>query len=324
MTEQLSPVEPQKKSCLERIVILFIRLLFALVVGVAIGVGIYFGISLLYNEYQALTQDYDSRITALETNQAQTDQLVTDRFSNYQTRVETLEILGDNHKEELNELVSRLDTLEESHSYQATVVAGQQETIRNMQETILALQAEVSMVQSDLETLQNSLSGFQEDILALETNTRNLADTLEDSQSTNQAAAEVMSEIVLKTDKRMTDLEHKMVFLVAMELMTRARLNLVQGNYTLAQSDLEAAQSMLVALQDELLPFQSAYVSGIVDAIDDLLTYLPGAPLTAADKLESVWQLLAAGLPEEDDSANALTDGSTPSPTPTLTPTPNP
>lgn len=324
MTDQLAPVEPQKKSCLERIIILFIRLLFALVVGVAIGVGIYFGIRLLYNEYQALTRDFDSRITALETSQVQTDQLVTDRFSNYQTRVETLEIQGDNQKDSLTDLESRLDSLDEFRSYQATVVPGQQEAILNMQETILALQAEVSLVQTNLETLQNSLSGFQEDIIALETNTRNLEETLQDKQSADQDALQAMSDITLDTGKRMAALEHKMTFLVAMELMTRSRLNLVQGNYTLAQSDLEAASLLLTALQEELPPFQAAYVSSIVDAIDDLLTYLPGAPLTAADKLESVWQLLAAGLPDEEGSINTTTDESTPSPTPTLTPTPKP
>jgi len=109
-----------------------------------------------------------------------------------------------------------------------------------------------------------------------------------------------------------------------MELLTRARLNLVQGNYTLAQSDLESARSLLVILQEELPPFQAAYVGGIIAAIDDLLTYLPGAPLTAADKLESVWQMLAAGLPDEGESTADSSEGSTPTPTPTVTPTPNP
>ena len=52
---ELTP-EPQKKSCLERAIIFLIRLLFAFVVGIAIGVGIYFGIRLLYNEYQSITQ----------------------------------------------------------------------------------------------------------------------------------------------------------------------------------------------------------------------------------------------------------------------------
>jgi len=193
-----------------------------------------------------------------------------------------------------------------------------------MQEIFLAMQAEVNIVQTDLDALENSLSGFQEDIIALETKAKALTNTVEENQTVNQAAIEAMNEMTLDTEARLTALEHKMAFLVAMELLTRARLNLVQGNYTLAQSDIEAARDLLVALQEELLPFQSAYVGGIISAIDDLLTYLPSAPLTAADKLESVWQMLAAGLPDEADSTVDASEESTPVPTPTLTPTPKP
>ena len=78
-----TPSEPQKKSCLERAVIIFIRLLFAFVVGVAIGVGIYFGVRLLYDEYQTLTIDYATRINALEASQSQSNQLLSDRLSSF-------------------------------------------------------------------------------------------------------------------------------------------------------------------------------------------------------------------------------------------------
>lgn len=319
MSNQLPP-EPQKKSCLERAVIFFIRLLFAFVVGIAIGVGIYFGIRLLYDEYQSITQEYDSRISTLETNQSESSQLVADRLSSFQTRLETLEIQGDTQKNTIADLESRLDSHDEFRSYQATVVADQQETIINMQDTILALQTEVSIVQTELSTLQNSLSGFQEDIIAIETNTKALENTVDE----NQAVVEATNETVLDVEARMIDLENQMSFLAAMELLTRARLNLVQGNYTLAKSDIETARALLVALQEELPPFQAAYVGEIIAAIDDILTYLPGAPLTAADKLESVWQMLAVGLPDEGDSTTETPEESAPSPTPTLTPTPTP
>ena len=324
MSTELPIEQPKKKSCLERAVIFFIRLIFAFVVGIAIGVGIYFGIRLLYDEYQSLTQDYDARITTLETNQSQYSQLTTDRMSGLQTRLENLEIQGDTQKNTIADLENRLDSHDEFRSYQATVVAGQQETIQNMQEIILAMQTEVNIVQTDLDALENSLSGFQEDIIALETKAKALANTVEENQTANQAAIEAMNEMTLDTEARLSALEHKMAFLVAMELLTRARLNLVQGNYTLAQSDIEAARDLLVALQEELLPFQSAYVDGIITAIYDLLKYLPSAPLTAADKLESVWQMLAAGLPDETDSTVDSSEESTPVPIPTLTPTPKP
>jgi uncharacterized coiled-coil protein SlyX len=319
MSDQI-PSETQKKSCLERAFIFFIRLLFAFVVGIAIGVGIYFGVQLLYNEYQSLIQEYDSRISTLETSQSESNQQIIDRLSGFQTRLETLEIQGDTQKNIIADLESQLDSYDEFRSYQATVVAGQQETITNLQDTIFALQNEVSTVQNDLKSLQSSFSGFQEDLLSIEANTK----ALEDSVNENQTAIETINEMLMDIDAHMLELEYKMIFLEAMEFLTRARLNLVQGNLTLARSDIEATRTLLAALQEQLSPPQAAYVSEIITSVDDILTFLPGAPLTAADKLESVWQLLAAGLPvESEENIESPVDG-TPSPTPLVTPTPTP
>jgi chromosome segregation ATPase len=329
MSTQITPA-PQKKSCLERAIILSIRLLFAFVVGIAIGVGIYYSVRLLYGEYQSITQDYDSRIAALETSQSESGQQVSDRLSSYQERLEALEIQGDTQKDALADLESRLNSHDDFRSYHATVAAGQQETLLNMQDTILAMQGEVNIAQENLETLQNSLTGFQEDITAHESNTEALADAVEENQAAVKSMLETVSNLVLDTEAQMKALEYQMVFLQAMELLTRARLNLVQGNVTLAQSDIEAARALLATLQSELPSYQAAYVSETITLVDDTLTYLPGAPLTAADKLESVWQMLATGLPDEVYSTadQTVTPGpseeSTPSPTLTSTPTPQP
>jgi DNA repair exonuclease SbcCD ATPase subunit len=323
MSNQLPP-EPQKKSCLERAIIFSIRLLFAFVVGIAIGVGIYFGIRLLYSEYQTLTQDYESRISAVEASQSQSNQVVTDRMSSYQTRLESLEIQGDTQKDAIANLESRLETHDEFRSYQATVVAGQQDKLLNMEDTLLAIQNDVKTIQSDLESIQSDLSNFQNDIRTLQSSTDDLEKTVKEIQETNETTVEAINEMMMETEARMTILENKMSFLVAMELMTRARLNMVQGNLTLAQSDLESARSLLVTLQEDLPPIQAAYVEGIIAGIDDLLGFLPGAPITAADKLEGVWQMLAAGLPVEGESTIETSEESTPTPTLSITPTPEP
>ena len=336
MSTPLTP-EPPKKSCLERAVIFSIRLLFAFVVGVAIGVGIYFGARLLYQEYQSLTQSYENRITALETNQAEADQQVTDRLSNYQTRLETLEIQGDTQKDTLTDLESRLDSHDEFRSYNATIVMGQQQTLLDLQDAIAGMHDEVSTVQSDLEALQSDLASFEEDILALENST----ETFVNGSEENQATIDSMNEMVLSTEARMAALEHQMVVLQAMELLTRARLNLVQGNATLAQSDIEAARDLLLNLQAEVPEYQAAYVGEIVTVLEETLSYLPAAPLTAADLLETAWQMLATGLPDEAAAAEAeagtATDATgtpeptnqgevtvTPTPTLAVTPTPTP
>jgi hypothetical protein len=331
MTTSLPP-GPPKKSCLERAIVFFIRLVFAFVVGIAIGVGIYFGARLLYGEYQTLTQDYETRITALETKQTEADQLVSDRLSSYQTRLETLEIQGDTQKETLMGLAGRLDSHDEFRSYHATVVAGQQQTLLIMQDDVLEMQDEVSQVSSDLQAIQSTVTDFQEELDTLKAFSMSLAEGLEE----NSAAIEMMNDMVLDTEARMTALEHEMVLLQAMELLTRARLNLVQGNATLASSDIETARDFLTTLQLDLVDFQAEYVGEIVAVLEQALGYLPGAPLTAADLLETAWQMLAAGLPieaeaqteaspatEETITPEPTTAGNvTLTPTPTVTPTP--
>jgi hypothetical protein len=314
-----TPEQPPQKSCFERVFIFLIRLIFAFVVGIAIGVGIYFGVRLLYGEYQSITQDYDARLSALENSLSQSDQLVADRMTGLQTRLENLEIQGDTYKNIIADLENRLESHDEFRSYQATAVTGQQETISSMQEVILELQTEVGTVQSDLEMLENSLSGVQDDISALETNAKVITDAVEESQD----VTDITNSKVQDVEARMTILEQEMTFLVAMELLTRARLNLVQGNYTLAQSDIGTAINLLVTLQEELPPLQASYVGEIIEAANDTLTFLPGAPLTAGDKLEGVWQMLASGLPSEEDSTIEAEE-SIPDSTPTVTPTLNP
>jgi chromosome segregation ATPase len=341
MSNETPPV-PQQKSCLQRAIIFSIRLLFALVVGGAIGIGIYYGIQLMVGEYISLRQDYqdyERRIAVLEVRQDVIEDQAAERLGGFQDRLETIEIQRDTQKDSLAELESSLASHDEFRSYQATVVAGQQETITNMQDVILELQTEVNIIQDALTTVQDSLAGFQEDISALESNTADLAlaldaqqDSFDESQAIIESTQETVDQLVLQADERMTAIENQMILMQAMELATRARLALVQGNTTLAQSDLEAASALLSALQEGLPEGQAAYVADIIAAIDETLKYLPGAPLTAADQLENVWQMLVAGLPEEveADAEGQATpetgeEGSleaTPTPTPTPTPEP--
>ena len=107
MNDQI-PSEPQNKSCFERAFIFFIRLLFASVVGIAIGVGIYFGVRMLYNQYRSITHEYDSRISTLETSQSESNQQIIDRLSGFQTRLETLEIQGDTQKNIIADMEGQL------------------------------------------------------------------------------------------------------------------------------------------------------------------------------------------------------------------------
>ena len=323
-----TPPLPQnaQPSCLVRGLRFLIRAIFVLLIGTLLGIGTYYGAILLYDQYVSLTQDHETRLAALEMNRTETENLITEGFSSLQTRLETLELQGDTHKEEIASLESSLANYEEYLSLQATAVMGYQATQDDMQETILALQTQIGILQTDLESIQSGITAFESDLGAVESAVDDLTETLEG----NQALVDTMQALSDENEARMLALQNEMTWLQVMQLLTRARLSLVQGNATLAISDIEAAQTLMAGLQANVPDFQVVYVEQIMTLLDDTLGYLPNTPLTAADQLESAWQMLVNGLPTEAEAAEMEADTAetnaeaeeTPAPSEEATPTP--
>ena len=84
-----------------------------------------------------------------------------------------------------------------------------------------------------------------------------------------------------------------------MELITRARYNLVQGNLSLARADVQSGSDIISEILREAQPFQVEALVEIATRLDTSQANLPGSPLSAADQLEAAWQMLIEGLPEK-------------------------
>jgi hypothetical protein len=178
------------------------------------------------------------------------------------------------------------------------------------------LQAGLTSIESALETMQGNLAAMQTGV----TDLSGQVDVYSlDVASLREELSGETSPAALLRDLQLVK---------AMELLTRARLVLVQNNLGLAQFDIQAGRRILVDLQVEAPAYQSEQIARIIARLDAVLGNLPDAPVAAADELEGAWQLLLAGLPKEPpvvpESEATPTTTSTPEPTATVSPTPTP
>ncbi len=117
-----------------------------------------------------------------------------------------------------------------------------------------------------------------------------------------------------------TAIDHKLQILKTIELLTRSRYNLVQNNLGLAEQDIQSGHELLVNIKDELPEYQLDAFNDILDRFESALANLPGKPVAAAEDVESAWNLLLSGLPDQlEESASAQI-----SQTPLSNATPNP
>jgi hypothetical protein len=334
-----------------------LRLFFVVLLGIALGVGIFYGVVALYNQYIYPVQVHTIRLEQLQTRQEQDSSLTARRLSDLQERLDVLALQGDTDKQALAALDANLAEVRASQEGQSASLAA----LRALQADLDALQAELEAVrvdqeavQAELEAAQAALGAGDESVAAdlqevrtaqerigavlgrlqaeresigqeLESQQAELDDWVESVEVSRQEIAALAAG--LEGEFSPVALRRDLILVKAMNLLARARLLLVQSNYGLAQTDLQAARELLVALSGEVPDGQAAAVAAIVARLDAALANLPEAPVAAADELDGAWQLLAAGLPVEAailpalEITPAITTTVSLTPTVTLTPT---
>ncbi len=250
-----------------RFVRIIVRLILILIFGGALGAGLYFGTSALYQQYTRVIEDHALRLDTLESQQTQMNQLTVERLEDFQARLEILEIQGDLNKVTLADFQSRFDALEES---QATLLA-ETDTFSESVTTLEQLVADVSVLGDIQAAVQKQVEKLTQSI-----------------------------EIVEEQGDHWVTLQHDNQILRAMAILTRARLHLMGDNLTLASSDIQTGRAILAALQTEVPEHQIDAVAASVALLDEALDNLPDFPVAATDKLEGALALLAAGLQAEE------------------------
>lgn len=303
---------PSQTPCLVRLLGVVLRLIFVLIVGVALGVGLYFGSLALYQQFIRPVQEHSIRLAQLENSLEQQEQLQKQRLDGFAERLEILEIQGDKIKETLAGMDSKIEGVETSQATQTAEMQSALGQLESLDATLAELQerdraqnrqieilraefkTESERVQTDIKDLRNESEGAQQAILDYQTDFQSLRD----------------------------DVMEQLQVLKVMEILTRARLNLAQGNLSLAIVDIDGARELLMEIDAAEGSSKADQLDEAVSRLDQALEFLPSQPVSAADELEGAWQVLLGSFssPQETTDLEDLLE--TPAPQITATPIP--
>jgi chromosome segregation ATPase len=247
-----------------------LRLTFILVLAIGLGAGIYYGVvyasPALYRRYVQPVRDNTLLLGDLEAQQEQDVEQFTSRLDALLARLETLEIRGDTDKETIADLETRMGAAEESRAAQETAVT-------DLVTSHAALQTPIANTQADLESVQATLKALQSDLEALQTGVSTVQsgiDTVSQSVAENNQEIQDMNTTAQEIEELMPAIQQEMELIRAVELLTQARLLLVQDNLGQAASTIQAGRDLLTVLQSQTPAYQ-------VDALTDVLAYLDSA-----------------------------------------------
>lgn len=296
---------------------ILLRLVFVLVIGIALGVGVYFGIPLLYNRFILPIQENTIHIANLEALHEQDKNQLTQRLDDLQARLEALAVQNDQDKETIAELKAQLAKAQSAGN-----------DLQKAQDTNLdrleALQSNLDKVTATLEAMDKKVTGLEQAF------DRQLGDI------------QTMQEALTGQDTPVAALHRELQMVKTMELLTRSRMFLLNKDIGLALVDIQAARDLLIELQTGMQPSQAEAIQEIVSRLNLAIANLATVPSLADQDLEVAWQLLMRGIPSEaslEATASITTPEtievtstatSTPTPTPwirptvTRTPTPTP
>lgn len=331
-TESPSPTSP---SFGRRLLLAFgklakftLRLLFVVVIGVLLGVSIYwaasYGVSLVnrrvfqpIGEHTRWLADLESRYGQDYSRLNEQTQALQEQNQALQEQIDALERQDDATRETLDALQSRLTTSE--------ALLGE-------------IQTTLDAAQESLDTLEDHQATFGPDLTKLQTALSKLESTVGDlTESTALIISDVEAlSVTVKDESPLVAMRTDVQLLKAMELLTRARVQLAQDNVGMATTEVQEARNVLLALGITIPVHQQGALTAIVQRLDLGLANLPTAPRLAADDFEIAWQLLRQGLPAESTVEASLSPLATPTlaametltatlpVTPTVTPTPRP
>jgi cell division septum initiation protein DivIVA len=296
---------------------ILLRLVFVLVIGIALGVGVYFGIPLLYNRFILPIQENTIHIANLEALHEQDKNQLTQRLDDLQARLEALAVQNDQDKETIAELKAQLAKAQSAGN-----------DLQKAQDTNLdrleALQSNLDKVTATLEAMDKKVTG------------------LEQAFDRQFGDIQTMQEALTGQDTPVAALHRELQMVKTMELLTRSRMFLLNKDIGLALVDIQVARDLLIELQTGMQPSQAEAIQEIVSRLNLAIANLATVPSLADQDLEVAWQLLMRGIPSEanlEATASITTPEtievtstatSTPTPTPwirptvTRTPTPTP
>jgi hypothetical protein len=185
--------------------------------------------------------------------------------------------------------------------------------------SITELQTRLEAIQTEQAQHAESLSNQDGRLQTIEEQVQKHTQTL--------FALEQMQSLTQEDNKALNaELTRQIDLMKSMELLSRARLFMYQSNFGLARLDVQTARDLLADVQPTAPDTLADDLTEIVHRLDLTLANLPAFPVAASDDLDIAWQVLLAGLPEQQvvpvtETPTPAEVASTPTPVPTLEPT---
>lgn len=280
--------ESTNSSGLNRFFGVLLRLLLVVIIGVLIGGGIFYAVvaggPALYRAYIQPIESSIARVEGAQTGQSEYNEFLNDRVEGLQARVEAMEGQSDGYKQTLSELQSQIDSIN------ATLDASDGDE-----------QADMENLRQDTETQVTELQTAIDEIVSKVDNLDKVVGDLSSSVDDTEQSLIEMADQMSDQDTPIEALRRELRLVQAMELLTRARMNIAENNIGRATEDITAAQELLTNLESLVPEYQTETVAAIGERVGSALEMIPDSPVLAADELEIAWELLRRGLPGEPE-----------------------
>jgi len=219
---------------------------------------------------------------------------------------------------------ARISAVETLTSQEQAQASGRMDTLSQRVAALEKQQGQQVQSISDLQGRTSSLeravadqSAALERVSSLENRVTALSADLDANASQDQ----ILADSLTASDAPLASMQREVQALKAMELVSRARLNLLQNNAGLARQDVESAYTMLAALKDKTPAAQQPVVELWLQRLTLVLGNLPSYPVMAADDLEIAWRQLDDGFTPPAAAVEPTSNPQGVSATPILSPT---
>lgn len=308
-------VEYKGGSFLAAVVRFFVRLLFVVVLGIAIGAATYFiGFPALTRQQIQVAETTASRLDDLASDQEITNQQISERLSALQDRIVDLEVFRDSNQESLDGFGEQIENL-------AADQATKEDTLNLLGDEMAA---RLDEIQRDFDTMDTALAEIEVKIEEMKDREGTLSTEVAESIAVQDGIIEEIASDANSARELVESLRRELAVLKAMELITRSRLFIAQENFGLAADDVQMARDLLAESRTQIPATEVGPLTEIVDRLDAALVNLPRDPSLAEDDLELAWQLLVRGFGGQDTVPPTQEPEETPEPAPALTPSTTP
>lgn len=255
-----------------------LRAVLLLVILVVFGWFLYWSLPRIYNNFILPVQQHGAQIEDLQAQQDYLTAQLAEQNTALSERIQTLETQNDLNRQTIADLKAEITRLNDELQKASTA----QETSAGR---ILTLRQYVETLDKNLQALEPHLNDLEQQI------------------ATQQEGLTLLSDYLRSQESPLPTLYREVELVKAMQLLTRSRISLELGNTGSARQDIQAAYDLLAGLRPIVFGDQVPALEGILNRLNLVLDDFTADPNLVPNDLENAWQLLQAGLPNNNLSS---------------------